>query len=304
MEHREAAPLLIDHVRGRLEGEAGRAMESHVMTCAECRGVAETIRRVDAEIATHGAALFERHPSADDLARYGLASESLPTEILARLGGHVNACPTCRRELELAKRAAAPSLATALAGRARGVAAEGAGGWLKPALAAAAILLAWPAWQGLVETPALRRQVEQTRAELHAARERERESASRPAAPEMAGSAGRILLLGGTTRAAGDGPSMTPAAGQAVLPLLVDLESAPELLAASGDLEARIVPAAGGEPAFTLRAPAATLRDPATRTLTLLVPTARLAPGAWRLEVRRAGSTAPPLYAAPFRIAR
>ena len=299
MEHRDAAPLLIDHVRGRLEGESARTMESHVATCAECRGLAETIRRVDHEISAHGAALFERHPTSDDLARWALAADSLPTEILARLGGHVNACPTCRREAELARRAATPSLATALAGRARGLAGEGMGGWLKPALAVAAILLAWPAWQGLVAVPALRREVAETRAELDAARERER--AVTPA-PEVSGGAGRIVVLGGAMRSTGDGPAVALAEGQAVLPVLIDLESAPALLDADGQLDATLVPAGGGAAVFALRASATALRDPAMRTLTLLVPTSRLSPGAWRLELRRAGAAGAPLYAATFRI--
>jgi anti-sigma factor ChrR (cupin superfamily) len=302
LEHREAAPLLIDHVRGRLDGEPARTVAAHVAACEECRALAETIRRVDGEITTHGAALFERHPTADDLARWALGSASaLPTEILARIGAHVNACPTCGREAALARRAAAPSFLASLAARARGWTAEGAAGWLRPALAAVAILLAWPAWQGLVEVPALRREVTQMRSQLDAAREREATPPERPT-PAFAGGAARILVLGGPTRSAADGPTVTPAPGQTALPIVVDLESSPELLSSDGDLDVRIVPTPRGEPAFAMLAPAASLRDPATRTLTLLVPLSRLGPGTWRLEIRR-GALGVPLYTAPFRVA-
>ncbi len=306
MEHREAVVLLSDHVSGRLSPALAAEVEAHLAACVECRQVAQTVRGVQAEAGAHRGALFEPHPRADELANYALSSGSLETEMLARIGAHVRACPTCARELELARQSVRSSWARAPMAWLRAESAVGPTLLLRPALAVLAVLLSYPAYLGIVKYPEARRAGERAATETEnlkrrdldlrralEAGDRQREELSRW------GGGVQALILSGAKRGAAAGPSVVYVrAGQPSVPILIDF--VPPRRGASlapGEVEIVILQAPTDSTAWSYRAPLREVWDPASQTLSLLVPTASLPAAAYRLEVRTAGEAAPPFVA-------
>ena len=158
MTHEQAMPLVSDWARGALDADRARAVESHVSQCLECQASAVAARGLHAEAArlVHTPSA---HPSSDALAEYVNDPHAASITALARIGAHVRACPACREDVALMRAASRPAWWRAVlsawempGGRAR---------WLQPALAACALLLALPAWRGLVELPRERAALEQ-----------------------------------------------------------------------------------------------------------------------------------------------
>ena len=306
MDHREVVMLITDHVWGRLSPSLAAEVEAHLAACAECLQVAQAIRGVRAEAAAHGGALFEPHPRADELAGYALSSQSLETETLARIGAHVRACPTCARELELARQSVHSSWARAPMAWLRAESAVGPALLLRPALAVLAVLLCYPAYLGIVKYPEARRAGERAATETEDLRRRELDlrhalKVGDRQREELSGWGGGVqaLILSGIKRGAAAGPpAVHVRAGQPSLPILIDYVP-PRLgpSAAPTEVEIAILQEPADSIAWSYRAPLSEVWEPASQTLSLLVPTRSLPAGAYRLEVRTAGETAPPFVA-------
>lgn len=102
MDHETATSLLSELVTGELGEDLTAELRVHVETCAECRELLRTLQLVHEEVSAHGPALFQEHPSSEDLVRFSTADEELPLERMVEIGAHVRACPTCRLEAETA----------------------------------------------------------------------------------------------------------------------------------------------------------------------------------------------------------
>ena len=223
MDHEAASLQLSEWVARRLPREAAAEVAAHVEDCAECRALTETLVSVLGEVAEHGAALWSPHPVALDLARFVGGGVGLETDEFARIGAHVRACPACSTEARLAREAQAPS------------AWRSVGAWLPEivdrrslaglAFAALAVVLAYPAYLGLVEYPRARGLA------AHSGPQRDGVAgAPVPTLPTgsalnatVAGGPAAVLMLTGESRGATYGiPVARLRAGQAQLSLLID----------------------------------------------------------------------------------
>lgn len=157
MDHEEAKLVLADLVSGRLGPEEAGRVRDHVASCAECRETAATLSAVGEEVRAHGQALFEPHPTSDEIVRYAMGKDELAAGDLARIGAHLRACPTCSHEVKVTREAA--SSATAWWRRL-------AGWFVSPAMAPAPalriaavallVIMVYPAYLGLVKLPQVR----------------------------------------------------------------------------------------------------------------------------------------------------
>lgn len=288
MEHEEARRLVSDWARGRLEAARAREVETHVRGCAACAEAADAAAGLDAEGRRLGATATA-HPSAEALATYVETPAELATAALARIGAHVRGCEACRGELALAREAAAPGALRRL--RAWFAPAGSPARALQPALAVAALLLAYPAWIGLVEHPRARvaaeRRVQQAEARARAAGER-------PAPPagalEPRGGGVAALVLRDATRGSGGTPELRLRPGQILQPVLVDVAIPwPQVAVA-------LVREPGGR-VWAIEGPREEFWDPANALAGLLVPAGVLTPGAYRLELGPATGQAPQVTA-------
>ena len=183
---------------------------------------------------------------------------------------------------------------------------------LAPALAAAIVLLLYPSYLGLVQLPqAMHARNTATReikslqrrdSDLRSSLERERRELR--SAADWSGGV-QLLYLPGTMRGASDEElSLVLRPGQPLngQPVLINFD-----LSRGGSrvLERRIVLRIRRVPESTvvwrLETRAADLWDPASQAVSLLLPTAPLVPGAYRLEIWEM-SGGPPVYAATFRV--
>jgi len=105
LDHEEAKTLLSDYVMGELSSEEAAALKEHTSDCQECREILTSMGIVKQELQVHGPVLFEPHPDAESLVDFALEGQSLTTEDLAAIGAHVRACPTCREEVDVTRRA-------------------------------------------------------------------------------------------------------------------------------------------------------------------------------------------------------
>jgi hypothetical protein len=285
MDHEAASLLISDWVAQRLSAESATDVATHIAGCAECRGVAESLVAVRGEVAEHGDALWSPHPSADDLARYVSGAATLATDELARLGAHVRACATCTVEARLGREAQAPSawrwiqawLPDVNNGRAL----------TTVALGALAVVLAYPAYIGLIEYP---------KARVHA-RELERQRTTTQPAPvqvsppaAIEGPAAVIILQGATRGSHEVLPSVTLRTGQAALPVLID--AAPP---SNGALEI-VLRDDSGTPRWHMTARGADLWDARQHVLSLLIPASALSSGDFALTIGATGTAAQTVY--------
>jgi hypothetical protein len=254
------------------------------------------MRGVRAEVVEHGADLFGDHPRAGEIARWAQTPEAMPEAPRLEIERHVRACPTCATEAASARDAAATAWRRALAARLARADEAPASAWLRAVPVLAAVALAFPAYLGLVELPRERERARAALEERGALVPPEPAPVSpRPVADPWSGAA-RTLVLSGATRAEGPVPSISPRPGQPYIPIVLGVEGLP----GTGPLFVSITDA-GGTEAWSGRPEVASLWDPANRVGTLLVPTALLPPGDYRIDLRsRPG--AGPLFSARFRV--
>jgi len=282
MDHAEAQRLISDWARGRLDAARAREVEAHARGCADCTSAAEAAAGLEAE-SRRLAAEAAPHPAPEALARYVEAPEESSTLELARIAAHVRACGRCREDLEIARASAAPAWWRAV--RAWLAAPAGPLRALQPALALAALLLVYPAWIGLVESPR----------EIAAANRRAREADARAragavAAPAPRGGGIAVLVLRGATRGSDDLPELRPRPGQVLQPVLVDANM-------PGTTVAVTLVREPGTRVWQAEGPREQFWDPANALFGMLVPAAALAPGEYRLELAPAAGAAPQVTA-------
>lgn len=283
MDHESASLLLSECVAGKLTGPTAAEVAAHVQECSECGALAETLAAVRGEVAEHGQALWLPHPPALDLARFASDDRSMSTADFALIGAHVRACPACGTETRLAREAQVPS----------------AWRWLRAwlpefmdrralavvAFAALAVVLAYPAYIGLVEYPrAVSRSSHGTTA------------APVPNSPSsVSGGPAAVLILTGESRgAASVVPLARLRAGQTQLALLID--AAPP----NGDpLELELRNRAG-QLLWHARAQGAELWDAQQHVMSLAIPVVALVGGEFVLSIGASGR--PPEVNRRFRV--
>jgi hypothetical protein len=293
MNHEQAAPLISDWARGSLDAERSAAVERHVHECSVCREAAEGGRALVAE--TERAARHANgHPSSDALARFVTAPDDEPISDLARVGVHLRSCEPCRDDVSLMREASAPAWWAPL--RAWWAPSPTWPRVLQPALALLAVVLLFPAWNGLVVAPRERATSEHRVRDAEDARARAeaeaRELATRAGAQPRGGGMGTLVLHGGT-RSVEAPPALRIRDGQILQPLLLDV------VPPAGPMSARIV-REGGAVAWTASGPREEFFDEANRLVGLLVPTAALEPGNYRVEL--APGSGRPFFTSRFRI--
>ena len=289
MDHEATSVLLSDWVTQRLSGNIAAEVAAHVENCTECRGIAESLVAVRGEVAEHGDTLWSPHPSSDDLAHFVSGGAALHTDVLARLGAHVHACPTCALEARLGRDAQTPSAWRSLRAWLPGASDRRA--MTAVALGALAVVLAYPAYVGLVEYPRermhtldLERRARRTQFELAPA-----------AAPVEVEGPAAVLVLEGASRGSREVvPSITLRSGQVALPVLID--AAPP----SSDPVELVLRDASGKARWRMTARGADLWDPNQHVLSLLIPVSALTAGEFGLSI--GASVAPAQRVYPFRV--
>lgn len=298
MDHDEASLFLPDLAGGRLERGRADAVESHTRECAACRDALELHRRIAAEVSSHRGALFEDHVAPTLLVEFALDPAALPNSERARVAAHVGACPTCRREAAAVRKAEADATSPwrALAGVLRGGALPAPIPALVPAMMV--ILLAYPAYLGVVRLPQVVR-------ECDLAHERLAQLGGTGAGSSGAWAGGPVSALNLAPPARGDDeppaepPSIRVHPGQRFQPVRVEFD----LSRSPGDDRLIVALRAAGEEnaRWQIESSAAALWDAADEAINLLIPAERLAPGEFVLEIRQT-KTASPIYSAGFRI--
>jgi anti-sigma factor RsiW len=88
--------LLPWYLTGTLDPDEAAAFRDHLAGCAECREEAEIHEKIRSEIARHGKAFLEDHPSAERLV--DAVSGALAAEDEAAVRRHLALCDACARE--------------------------------------------------------------------------------------------------------------------------------------------------------------------------------------------------------------
>ena len=150
MSHAEVVELLDGLERGTLDPESRAKVDDHLKACAECRDLAEIY--ASARVALEEEAAWERgHPPADLLVSLSLEPDELLPDERERAESHLNRCASCRGEMSRVRNADGEALRS-LEPASRLPDREGVWRWPRPALVAAAVLLAvlaYPAYRGL-----------------------------------------------------------------------------------------------------------------------------------------------------------
>jgi len=297
MDHSTAETLLEEFVAGRLAPERAAEVESHVRGCAECAPHADLLRGLRREVAAHGDALFTPHATSDELARLELRVDTLSVADAARLGAHLRACPTCAAERKMIRDSAGPApwraflawLSTA----------DQPSAWLRPAFALLVVLLAWPAYVGMVEYPRARDAAATARAEAERAAAHVAPPPGvlvPPGTPVWNGGGAAVLILTGATRGANAAlPTAKLHPGQPGLTIVTDrrLMEPDSLLLTLWDDQHRLV--------WKQPVTASELWDANARVTSVMIPAGNLTPpGDYSIEIGPAAS--PPRFEARFRI--
>jgi hypothetical protein len=294
LDHQKAIPLLPDLLADRVEEPEASAAWAHVAECVLCRSVLTTVHEMRAAIAAEGRRLFTRHPSSAEIVRFSIGEPRPGGEDAAGMEQHLKQCEACRNEVDLVKRAdyetrldsPRPLLLSNLF----------AGLWpqlprLAPALAAIALVLAFPAYRGFVAYPSLETAYRNAEREVSGLRSEgeqlRRELAARPPAADPWIGVVRLLVLGPTTRAGEPLPIVELAAGQPYQPIVIEHrpfdageQQAMVEITVSGDAQGTV---------WRVERDARSLWDPALSAMVLLVPKSALEPGIHKVQVRRQG---------------
>jgi hypothetical protein len=218
-------------------------------------------------------------------------AESIAT--LAQTGAHVRGCRSCREDVELMREAAAPSwrrfLRARFGDRVWGVRA------LQPAFAILAILLAYPAWLGLVQYPRERAASEQRQQEMETRLQTEAQARS-ATATLLRGGGISALVLRGATRGEDAVPVLRLRSGQPLQPVLLDAALPP------GRVRVSLIRGPEGE-VWSAEGEREEFWDEANGLVGLLIPADALTPGEFRLELRSAAD-ATPFFTGRFRVVR
>src|SRR5262245_55700874 len=160
MNHETASILLSDYVLGRLSPEEADDVREHLADCGSCRGVAETMRRVEVQVEMHGEGLFSDHPPSETLSTFAAGGDGLSTTHLAAVAAHVQACPTCGDELSLIRDSREAAFRKRLWSSWWRFSSRIPAPAFAAALALLALFLVIPAYEGLVTLPQVRRGLE------------------------------------------------------------------------------------------------------------------------------------------------
>lgn len=95
MNHREIRARLADHAHGRLRPPEQAELERHLASCLHCREWLETYRLLGSTLAGSGGL---EHPGAAELAGWAVAGAD---ELAGPVALHLEACSSCRHEVEL-----------------------------------------------------------------------------------------------------------------------------------------------------------------------------------------------------------
>jgi len=298
LDHDEASLLLPDLAGGRLERGRADEVERHTRECAACRDALELHRRIAAEVSAHRGALFEDHVAPALLVEFALDPAAVPNSERARVAAHVGACPTCRREAAAVRKAEADATSPwrALAGVLRGGAPPAPIPALVPAMMV--ILLAYPAYLGVIRLPQVVR-------ECDLAHEKLAQLGGSGAGSSGSWAGGPVSALNLAPPARGDDappvepPSIRVQPGQRYQPVRIEYD----LSLSPGDRRLVVALRAAGEPnaRWLIESSAGALWDASDEAINLLVPADRFAPGDFVLEIREA-EAASPIYSAGFRI--
>lgn len=323
--HQEALPHLPDFVCGRVPVGLRPGLEAHLEACEECRGLAESYRRVAGALGAEAAAEPTGHPSGGDIVSYAAHPDDLPRSEADRITAHLRDCPSCAEEVGITRRADRATRSAAL-GRRAPLAVFDPGRWSAPAfgsLAAAIVagVLGYPVFLGLVRLPEVQSEVETLRTAMEA--DRRALGGLQSSLDEMRdrlhglGSwTGPVDLavLEGPARSRGPEPIVRIEAGQpfALVGVLPPLPAREGKLAGGGQEAAYLfeVLDAGppaGTPVWSARMTAAEIRARLDRAgvVTFLIPADLLPPGRHQLRFRRAGAVGEAdLLSAPFTVAR
>ena len=293
MDHETASGLLGDHARGRLDPGQRRQVEAHLATCSECRDVAALLPAVQQALQEHGPALFDAHPSPEQLGQFALASDELDAPEQSRVAAHARACPTCANEVDLTRRAQRTAWARSPQAWAHAAGRKPAAAWLRPALAVsaiAAVALIYPAYLGLVRYPEVRRVA--ARATTGGGPGDQQPRASEAPTP-WSGAVGMLTLAGATRESAAGAadatvPEVALRPGQPYLPLLIAYEPP---VPAQQSIEVRVV--RDGQVVWSMPGTLAALWDRGAEAMVLLAPASPLAPGDYALELRWTDAASP-----------
>jgi len=303
--HENTFPLLSDLLAGAVPEPEAAGAWAHVADCEECRNALTAAHRVRSAIAREGAGIFSEHPSSHDIVRWAQADEELPIAEVARIGNHVRSCETCRREVDLTRRADADTL---------GEPRERASGWwtspwrwtdprlaMVPALAALA-LLAYPAYRGLVTVRELEHEKATTARDLAAARQqlhaRTAVAAAPRAAPEAWAGPVRLLYLPATARGERTTPAVVIREGQRYQPIVAEHRPF-EGDSPTGAIEMVILK--GDTPVWREQQPVEQVWDASQSSVVVLAPAPLLEAGEYRFEIRRNHVVT---YQSAFRVTR
>jgi anti-sigma factor RsiW len=309
-DHEEIAALLDEFAAGGLSPDAAERVGAHVAACEECRRAVETMRGLREEAAVHGEALLDGHPSADELADFALQPDGAAPP---RLAAHVRACPTCAHEFTVTERARATAgLRSAPAWWARRLAASAQGVWpaLGPAFGVLALLLAYPAYQGLVRLPPVRASLESAAAQLETLRSGEAEARRSLAVAEgrerslaLWSGGVQVLYFSAARRGDEEVPLLAMRPDQPFQPILVGEDLGNR---AKWPADRRVLVTlrreADGSETWRHEAPVSELWDASNELIGLLVPASALQPGE-HLLLLRAPPDVEPFYSARFRVA-
>jgi len=320
MKHERAAELLTEFLQGRIKGQDAGAISEHVRDCAECASTAETFRLLKAGAAGEpegGPAENpqSQHPTTEEIATFSIVPGRLGEAALLRMREHVESCGTCAEEVEITRSATAgmSSVASAsLKSSARG--SRSPWRWIHTlALAASvgALLLAYPAFRGLVslpleteraarldeETDRLRGEAEDLKKSLNRAREK---------SDRFRAWSGAVPLPVLTSRFRGAQAEeivIRVKSGQPFVPIAV-LPVLPEG-AATGDTLSFEIRRDGGDQTWKMDLTAERIRDElhASKVVTFLIPAAMFSAGHYELRLQAPSRPeSEPILVVPFRV--
>lgn len=294
------APLLGDLALGRLARDQAVPAWTHVSTCVECQETLATMHRVRQSLADTVDRRLQLHPDPEAIVRMALGPGEIAPADRDTIEAHLRLCASCRKEVELARNVDFESGKT-------GETKSPRFGRLPPLLAAALVAvaaLAYPAFIGLTELPALRRAQHESAAEVSELKARAQQLETRlgSGSGETQWSGGvALLLLRAATRGEASPAEVRLRPGQPYQPVLIDYSLA-ELLRREPGTWVRVELSRAGAPVWQSEATAATLWDAPQGVVSLLLPVSVLSPGSYRIELR-AASRAEPLFARDFSVA-
>lgn len=100
-EHEVFQGDLPPYAAGRLEGAAAERLEAHLRECESCREMMDTFKEFASALREGGEALFEPHPAESALKGYARDEASAER---GRIERHLEVCATCSLEVETWKR--------------------------------------------------------------------------------------------------------------------------------------------------------------------------------------------------------